>query len=388
MKVANLLVATTMVAAGCGGGEDESTKTQDITGPVQHFSDAAHTPGTAGFYIYPNVADVVPTVTPNTFNAAFKTRTKVEVNQVDCTTFNFMQTVGTAQNPVVYTDTVANPVAGQYRINTTATALGMTLGNCYRIVFKLDNAQLGYRDAKVLLNSQPAPADVKRIGNGQSISLVWRLEGSLDSDNDGVLNHVDNCPTVANPTQADGNANGIGDACDQPDTDNDGFYDAQDNCPTVANPAQEDGDVDGRGDACDACPTDPAKTISAGACGCGAAETDSDADGTPDCVDNCPSDSTKINGGVCGCGTPDTDSDGDGTADCLDQCPANPSKITPGACGCATSDVDTDTDGLPDCVDGCPADATKATPGQCGCGVPDTDTDGDGTANCHETCTP
>ena len=35
-----------------------------------------------------------------------------------------------------------------------------------------------------------------------------------DDDNDGVVDSIDNCPFVANPDQADGNANGIGTVCD------------------------------------------------------------------------------------------------------------------------------------------------------------------------------
>lgn len=38
--------------------------------------------------------------------------------------------------------------------------------------------------------------------------------GCVDSDADGVCDSDDNCPTVANPAQADSNGNGIGDACD------------------------------------------------------------------------------------------------------------------------------------------------------------------------------
>ena len=43
-----------------------------------------------------------------------------------------------------------------------------------------------------------------------------------DADEDGVLNGVDNCPTIHNPTQWDNNENGIGNRCD-PDIDGDGF---------------------------------------------------------------------------------------------------------------------------------------------------------------------
>ena len=36
----------------------------------------------------------------------------------------------------------------------------------------------------------------------------------FDKDNDGVSDAADNCPSVPNPTQADANSNGTGDACD------------------------------------------------------------------------------------------------------------------------------------------------------------------------------
>jgi cysteine-rich repeat protein len=37
-----------------------------------------------------------------------------------------------------------------------------------------------------------------------------------DKDKDGIADHLDNCPSVANPTQYDGNDNGIGDDCEGP----------------------------------------------------------------------------------------------------------------------------------------------------------------------------
>jgi choice-of-anchor B domain-containing protein len=61
-----------------------------------------------------------------------------------------------------------------------------------------------------------------------------------DSDQDGVTDTTDNCPTLANTDQKDSDADLKGDPCD--------------NCATIANPDQADTDRDGQGDAC-ACAT-------------------------------------------------------------------------------------------------------------------------------------
>jgi hypothetical protein len=77
----------------------------------------------------------------------------------------------------------------------------------------------------------------------------------VDTDGDGVFDPYDNCPGVANPTQANADFDTQGDACDAitntTDTDRDGVPDDGDNCPMVANPTQQDSDHDGLGDGCD-----------------------------------------------------------------------------------------------------------------------------------------
>src|SRR3989338_658229 len=70
-----------------------------------------------------------------------------------------------------------------------------------------------------------------------------------DKDNDGVVDRLDNCPTLSNSDQADIDGNKVGDTCD--DWDVDGLINSVDNCPNLPNQNQRDEDGDGLGDVCD-----------------------------------------------------------------------------------------------------------------------------------------
>lgn len=84
------------------------------------------------------------------------------------------------------------------------------------------------------------------------------LAAVTDTDNDDVVDGVDNCINVANPEQTDSDDNGLGDACnDAEDTDGDEWADNIDNCPDVLNSDQSDIDMDRVGDDCDPFPDNP-----------------------------------------------------------------------------------------------------------------------------------
>ena len=64
--------------------------------------------------------------------------------------------------------------------------------------------------------------------SGKSCNTQGRcVATSVDTDNDGVQDSVDNCPTVANADQKNSDSDNLGDACDT-DDDNDGVIDIQD----------------------------------------------------------------------------------------------------------------------------------------------------------------
>ena len=237
-----------------------------------------------------------------------------------------------------------------------------------------------------------------------------------DTDNDGVVDSVDNCVTVANgateDNQADADADGRGDACDgaafpdagsefSNDFDNDGFDDGNDNCPTVANGDQaaivgsnltagdacdnEDGDsVVDANDTCPEYPNDNQIDLS----GC----TDTDIDGVVDSDDVCPNDArTSTDAEYC------TDNEPDGVMNIDDNCPniANAGQqdydtdmLAAPFDGGNACDNDDDNDGINDAADLGPApefiDCSQNEAADCG--VVDQDSDLDGVMDSVDNC--
>ena len=233
------------------------------------------------------------------------------------------------------------------------------------VVEEYRTADIGEAGVRVVYEYQTGRSD-------DILNRIIRLD-SLDSDGDGVYFYSDNCPGVANSSQADGDNDGIGDDCDncpsianinQNDIDNDGVGDDCDNCPMTANLDQSDADMDGVGDACDECtdtdgdgygdPGYPANTCPEDNCPTvyNPIQTeDADADGVGDPCDNCISVSNPDQEDYDGDGLGDscdycTDSDGDGYGDPgfpLNSCPEDncPSVYNP-------DQTDSDFDGIGD----------------------------------------
>ena len=128
--------------------------------------------------------------------------------------------------------------------------------------------------------------------------------GAKDTDKDGIVDKLDECPEVAGLKEFNG--------C--PDTDGDGIPDKDDACPDVAGLKEFDGcpdtDGDGIADKDDACP-EVAGLKEFDGC------PDTDGDGVPDKDDKCPDVAGPAENG--GCPWPDTD--GDGVLDKDDLCP-------------------------------------------------------------------
>lgn len=103
--------------------------------------------------------------------------------------------------------------------------------------------------------SQHRDDDHDFIGNDCEATAACETTCGNDLDYDGQQDDsgCDNCPGLFNPDQSDCDHDGQGDACDPDDVDHDGVTDACDSCPTIANPAQANCNADSEivGGACD-----------------------------------------------------------------------------------------------------------------------------------------
>ena len=167
--------------------------------------------------------------------------------------------------------------------------------------------------------------------------------GTSDTDGDGVIDLLDQCPNEAGPL----------DSNDRPgcpnlvfDADSDGIPDETDTCSDTpenedvdangCSQSQLDSDEDGVSDLDDQCPSTPS-TEEADVNGCSASQRDGDGDGVSDADDECEGQDDTVDvdaDNIPDCIDPSVDSDGDGVLDEEDQCANTPSGITVDETGC------------------------------------------------------
>ena len=176
----------------------------------------------------------------------------------------------------------------------------------------------------------------------------------LDSDGDGVVDYLDQCPNT--PAEAYATVDEFG--CPA-DTDGDGVPDYLDKCSDTpkeayglvdASGCPMDTDMDGVPDYLDECPETPRQAYGfVDEKGC---LKDTDGDGVPDYIDRCNDTPAEAYATIDEYGCP-KDTDGDGVPDYLDECPDTPAeaKGMVDENGCPK---DTDGDGVPDYQDNCP----------------------------------
>ena len=212
-----------------------------------------------------------------------------------------------------------------------------------------------------------------------------------DSDGDGIMNSVDQCP--ADPEDIDGFEDT--DGCPEADNDKDGIPDGQDKCPNDAEDMDgdrdtdgcpdNDQDADGIADDLDQCPTKPEdKDGFEDTDGC--PDLDNDKDGIPDTEDKCPDKAEDLDGDRDTDGCPDGDGDKDGIPDDLDKCPTQPEDIDGFEDEDGCPDPDNDKDGLPDAQDRCPNDAEDKDGFKDEDGCPEDDNDADGIKDAQDKC--
>ncbi|MCP3061480.1 thrombospondin type 3 repeat-containing protein [Myxococcus sp. K38C18041901] len=257
---------------------------------------------------------------------------------------------------------------------------------------RLSLESLGWSGASFYYRLRLTPTE-NRTPVVDQVAVVYCRDGvgnvcTLDTDEDGVLDDVDNCRWVANPGQRDTDGDALGDVCDD-DDDNDSVKDTQDNCPLKPNPEQRDQDRDGLGDTCDDdLDGDGLTNDTEGRVGTDPRRTDTDGDGISDTLELGDPLAPYDTDGDGRLDALDDDSDGDGVSDAEERGPAPASpRDTDGDLVPDYRDTDSDDDGVGDGTDNCrlienaaQSDLDEDGPGD----ACDSDMDGDGLENATE----
>ncbi len=233
--------------------------------------------------------DFIANVELSTFRYPYYTSLKVPnaytIKDYVSLDFNLNYKLLTDEHPVVPYVTAGIGV-GIDRLNYYTAYAPMGAGlqikanyGSYIFIQATHNAEVSYLTKKH--NSYSISYSLPLKGKDRKPIVLPPAPIQVDGDNDGVIDSLDKCPTIAGVAKYDG--------CPIPDTDKDGVNDEQDKCPSVAGTVKYNGcpipdtDKDGVNDEEDKCPTVAGLTRYAG---CPIPDTDKD--GVNDEEDKCP----------------------------------------------------------------------------------------------------
>ena len=120
----------------------------------------------------------------------------------------------------------------------------------YRVTCSSDDSRVVLKC--VMLNGPPGAIFSTTTGNPAQGTFVWENRGTTGMFQASFQAQVVSCPIDLNCLP--GNVITISILVSPLDRDNDGIPDENDNCPSVSNPDQRDGDRDRVGDVCDSSP--------------------------------------------------------------------------------------------------------------------------------------
>ncbi len=183
-------------------------------------------------------------------------------------------------SPPTLPDNVAESMSGMTgtRTNSSAAAAGSNLGVwCAHMIMAPGSTSCWWAATAAVKDG----ATGATATNTASFNLGPLSPPPVDSDGDGIPNASDACPTVFG-TCSNGCPPNVCGTCGPVDNDGDGVPNCQDNCPAIANPTQADCNGNGVGDACESF-TDCNGNLRPDACDVVAGTSaDIDANGKPD----------------------------------------------------------------------------------------------------------
>ena len=115
--------------------------------------------------------------------------------------------------------------------------LGLNLQTGYHHGFQKDGTDYFQHSAGIVIKFGAKDTDkdgiVDKLDECPEVAGLKEFNGCPDTDNDGIADKDDKCPDVAGPAENGG--------CPWPDTDGDGVLDKDDLCPNEAGPASNNG---------------------------------------------------------------------------------------------------------------------------------------------------